>query len=95
MRVTDYTEISEILKLLGHPIRLCIICGILNKNNDGCNVSYIQSCMNLPQSTVSQHLAKLRSAKIIKGHREGLKIKYEVINKDAIKIVESLGLINR
>jgi ArsR family transcriptional regulator len=46
--------------------------------------------MHLPQSTVSQHISKLKSAGIIQGNRCGLEITYIVINEDAIKIIEAL-----
>jgi len=79
---------SELLKALGHPARLCIVKGLLE--NDGCNVSYMQNCIGLPQSTVSQHISKLRSAGIIEGDRCGLEITYKVINEDVIKIMNAL-----
>jgi uncharacterized membrane protein len=55
-----------------------------------CSVSYIQSCLGLPQSTISQHLAKLRSLGIIEGKRHGLEVHYSVVNEDARKVVQSL-----
>ena len=85
MTLNNFTELADILKALGHPARLCIVHGLLR--NEGCNVSYMQSCLNIPQSTVSQHLSKLKAAGIIEGTREGLEMKYRVINKEAIKIV--------
>lgn len=83
--LNDYGPFSETLKALGHPARLCIVHGLLT--NEGCNVSYMQSCLNIPQSTVSQHLAKLKAAGIIEGTREGLEMKYKVVNEDAIRIL--------
>jgi ArsR family transcriptional regulator len=44
----------------------------------------------MPQSTVSQHLAKLRNTGIIEGERDGVKINYSVINEDAQKVIEVL-----
>lgn len=70
------------LKALAHPVRLCIVKGLLQKEN--CNVTYIQECLNLPQSTVSQHLQKLRSMGIVEAERCGLEIKYHVAN-DKVK----------
>lgn len=93
MKIVDYESASELLKLLGHPARLCILIGILEKDNIGCNVTYMQSCLNIPQSTVSQHLAKLKAANIIKGERNGLEIQYHVINDDVIQILRSINLI--
>lgn len=73
-----YSETAEILKVIAHPIRLCIINGLLNKGS--CNVSYMQNCLGAPQSTISQHLQKLRMAGIIEGKRNGLEIYYQVCN---------------
>ncbi len=86
--INNYQEVAEILKVLGHPVRLCIVNGLLR--NKGCNVSFMQSCLKIPQSTVSQHLAKLKSAGIIVGERNGLEIKYKVVNQVTIDLVTSL-----
>lgn len=88
MNVDSYTEVAELLKVLGHPARLCIVKGLIT--NEGCNVSFMQNCLNIPQSTVSQHLSKLKAAGIIEGERSGLEIKYKVVNEDAIKIINAL-----
>lgn len=79
---------AEILKALAHPARLCIVKGLLDRGKS--NVTYMQQCMELPQSTISQHISKLRAAGIISGTRKGLEIQYEVVNEDAICIVNAL-----
>lgn len=86
--INKYYEAAEILKVLGHPTRLCIVNGLLK--NKGCNVSFMQSCLKIPQSTVSQHISKLKSAGIIVGERKGLEITYKVVNQMAIDLVTSL-----
>jgi DNA-binding transcriptional ArsR family regulator len=78
---------AEKLKAISHPHRLCIIRGLMNTS---CNVSKIQECMGLPQSTVSQHLSKLKSAGIIEGDRTGLEICYRVVDEDVKEIVRIL-----
>lgn len=83
-----YKETAELLKVLAHPVRLCIINGLLEKGE--CNVSYMQSCLNTPQSTISQHLQKLRSAGIVKDRRNGLEVYYQVCNQDVIDLVHLL-----
>lgn len=80
----SYEQISAMLKALAHPVRLCIVRGLINNQ---CNVSKMQECLNLPQSTVSQHLAKLKSAGIIEGERNGLEICYKVVNKQVRDLV--------
>ncbi len=82
-----YETIAEKLKTLAHPQRLCIVKGLIDKD---CNVTKIQECLGLPQSTVSQHIAKLRTAGIIKGKRDGLEICYSVVDKDVVELVNLL-----
>jgi len=82
-----FIQKSELLKALAHPTRLCIVKGLIEKES---NVTNIQECLNLPQSTISQHLFRLKAAGIIKGERNGLEISYQVINNDIRKIIKTL-----
>lgn len=88
----EYSEIAELLKVIAHPVRLCIINGLINKGK--CNVGYMQNCLDLPQSTISTHLSKLRAYGIIEGERNGLEISYRVKDERVIKIVNDL-IINK
>lgn len=88
MNTKNFEEISEILKALAHPVRLCIVSGLLDKGE--CNVNYMKDCLNLPQSTVSQHIQKLRSLGILEGERNGTEIKYRVVDETTIKIIEAI-----
>ncbi len=87
-RLEQVTQKADLLKAISHPVRLCIIRGLLNE--PGCNVNRIKGCLDMPQSTISQHLAKLKSAKIVYGKRNGLEVNYYVINEDAKRIVECI-----
>ena len=84
----QFEEVAEFLKVLAHPVRLCIVKGLLEKGC--CNVSNMQNCMEMPQSTISQHLQKLRSVGIIKGERNGLEIVYKIADSRVEKILEAL-----
>lgn len=90
--ITDQLGVIEekavILKALSHPIRLCIVKGLIQE--EGCNVSTMQDCLDIPQSTLSQHLIKLKDLGILRGVRDGLNINYYVINEDAKKIIKAL-----
>lgn len=88
MNYRELEEISEILKALAHPVRLCIAKGLLEKGE--CNVSHMQSCLDMPQSTVSQHIQKLKSVGIIDGNRNGLEIKYRIKDERIKKIVAAI-----
>ncbi|MDF2872596.1 MAG: HTH-type transcriptional regulator, ArsR family [Anaerocolumna sp.] len=86
--IDKYMEAAEILKVLAHPVRLCMVNGLLEKGE--CNVSFMQSCLKTPQSTVSQHLQKLKSAGIIEGRREGLEIYYRIKDERIGELVRIL-----
>lgn len=87
MDLKKYEKKAEKLKALAHPHRLCIVKGLID---GGCNVTKIQECLGLPQSTVSQHLAKLKAAGIIDGERNGLEICYSVVDEEIISIAKLL-----
>jgi DNA-binding transcriptional ArsR family regulator len=78
---------ADILKALGHPIRFCIVEGLLGGEQ---NVTTMVDCTGVPQPTVSQHLNILKAAGIIEGERDGNQIRYSVCNSEAKKIVEAL-----
>ena len=84
----NFEKDSEVLKALGHPIRLKIVAGILG--SDGCNVNEIVSKLGIPQSTVSQHLAKLRHAGVLIPKKEGVKTCYGVGDKRILGLIKSL-----
>jgi len=88
MKKIDFEQPAEMLKALGHPVRLCIAKGLISKGR--CNVSYMEECLEVSQSAISQHLSKLRSAGIVKGYRNGNEVYYEVVSERAKKIVNSL-----
>lgn len=83
----EYNAKAEKLKALAHPHRLCIVKGLVDGS---CNVTKIQECLGLPQSTVSQHIARLKAAGIIAGKRSGLEICYSVVDEDAANLVKML-----
>jgi ArsR family transcriptional regulator len=78
---------AEILKVLGHPIRLKIVAGLMSQT---CNVKKIWECLELPQATVSQHLALLKNKRIIEGRRDGVEVFYHVVCEEARRIVGAL-----
>ena len=83
----DYDRESEILKVLGHPIRLKIVAGLMSES---CNVKKIWECLALPQATVSQHLALLKNKNIITGRREGVEVYYQVTSPEAVRIIGAI-----
>lgn len=79
---------SEMLKAIAHPMRLCILHNLMMHRE--CNVKTLTQKLARPQSTVSQHLSKLKSIGIIEGHRTGVEIQYRVIDDDVKTIIRLL-----
>ena len=84
----DYEKISDILKIMAHPVRLKILEGLLS---DECNVGGIVEKLKLPQSTVSQHLSLLRSRGIIAPRKEGVRTCYKVVSQKVKGVIEIFG----
>jgi ArsR family transcriptional regulator len=83
----DCDREAEILKVLGHPVRLKIVAGLLSQS---CNVKKIWECLGLPQATVSQHLALLKNKGVIEGRRDGVEVFYHVVSPEARQIIAAL-----
>ncbi len=83
-----FNEKADLLKLIAHPIRLCILKGLVENGEN--NVSFMQSCLDVPQSTVSQHLAKLRTAGIIEDNRRGNEVYYKIKDDEVVNIIKLL-----
>jgi DNA-binding transcriptional ArsR family regulator len=83
----EHKKKAEILKALGHPIRYCIVEGLLS---GGQNVATLTDCLGVPQPTVSQHLRILKTAGILEGRRTGNEVHYSVCHPEAKKIVMAL-----
>lgn len=84
----DYEKASEFIKVLGHPVRLRMVEGLLRQKE--CNVDKMMKALDLPQSTVSQHLALLKSRGIVQMRKEGVKTCYRVVDARAAEIIEIL-----
>lgn len=90
--VNEYEEYAEILKVIGHPIRLIILSGLMERKS--C-VKDIWDCLGLPQATVSQHLAVLKNKKIIKSKKIGVKREYSIEHHFVKSILEILKKENK
>ncbi len=68
-------RVAEVLKVLGHPVRLQIVQTLLTR--ESC-VKNLWSCLELSQATVSQHLSVLKGKGIVDSSREGVSMRYWV-----------------
>jgi len=87
VKTRNFDREAEILKVLGHPVRLKIVAGLMSQS---CNVKKIWECLDLPQATVSQHLALLKNKGIIVGRRDGVEVYYQVVSGQAQAVVNAM-----
>lgn len=66
---------AEVLKALAHPVRLQILQELCVCKT---NVTALYTRIGVPQSTISRHLAVLKSAGVVSGERHGLEIDYSL-----------------
>jgi ArsR family transcriptional regulator len=83
-----YRVPAEMLKAMAHPLRLCILMGLLEQGET--NVSSIRQSMRAPQSTVSQQLGILRRAGLVADVRRGKRVAYRIADPKVRRIIELL-----
>src|SRR5690606_19747310 len=83
-------EIAEILALLGNGKRLAIICHIAGTE---LSVGAIAGKVELSQSALSQHLAKLRNSGLVSTRRDRQMIYYSLADGMVASILEALDNI--
>jgi ArsR family transcriptional regulator, arsenate/arsenite/antimonite-responsive transcriptional repressor len=83
----DREEIVYFLKALAHPSRLQII---ENLDKNGCNVNKLAEDLNIPQSTISQHLGILKKINIVSAKKDGYNTCYKVKDKRVYRILKIL-----
>jgi len=80
---------AEVIRTLGHADRLKIV-EVLEQGE--ATVSHIQETLDLPQATVSQHLARMRGCGIVRRRRDGVNVYYRI---DEPKVYNILNCIRR
>ena len=72
---------------MGNEVRLLILCSILDAK---LTVSELNELIDVSQSSLSQHLAKLREDGLVQTERDGLNIYYSVARPVVVDILKVL-----
>ena len=83
----EFQSAVEMLKLLGDETRLRIIWALLHSEH---SVSELAELVGAQPAGVSQHLAKLRLARLVRTRREGNRIYYVVDDVHVRRLVEEV-----
>src|SRR3954464_12058636 len=85
-------ESVELLKAVADPVRLRLLN--LLAAGEVC-VCHLHEALELPQPTVSRHLAYLRKRGVVVGRKDGLWVHYRLAKPSSAlhrKLIESVGL---
>jgi DNA-binding transcriptional ArsR family regulator len=83
----QFSDAAGILKAMAHPLRLEILCGV---RRTPCTQTYMADILNVPQSTIAQHLRVLRAIGLIKSERSGLEVRFSLADDRTIQILQIL-----
>ena len=89
---SEQSKLTTVLRAMSNAKRM----RILNKLSDGRerSVSELEGVIaSLSQSALSQHLARLRRANIVRTRRESQTIYYSVDDSDVLRILRLIGHI--
>ncbi|MBE3638588.1 winged helix-turn-helix transcriptional regulator [Mangrovicoccus sp. HB182678] len=75
---------SSYLKALSHPGRLMIMCYLIEGEK---TVTDLELLLGARQSSVSQHLARLRADKLVRTRRDGKAIHYSLADERAKRVI--------
>lgn len=87
MKEENIERASKVLKAMGHPLRLKILCII---GDEELPVMDIVSKVGTTQSNISQHIDILREKDIIVSRREGSKILCKVKDLQILSLLKSM-----
>lgn len=80
-------EATNLLKALANANRLMICCCL---GDNELSVSELNQLVPLSQSALSQHLARMREANLVKTRRESQTIYYSITDEAVLKVISAL-----
>ncbi len=79
------SQASELMKTLGHKDRLMVLCHLSSGEK---SVSQLAGLLDIPQSPLSQHLARMRKEELVSTRREAQTIYYSIASPQATRMVQ-------
>ncbi|WP_068084629.1 ArsR/SmtB family transcription factor [Polycladidibacter stylochi] len=80
-------EAAKLLSSMAHPKRLMVLCKLLQGE---CAVGDLAQSVNLSQSALSQHLAKMRANNLVNTRREAQTIYYSLASSEIEAVLNTL-----
>jgi len=77
--------IADIMKAMGHPIRLRLVEALVNKEM---SVSELNKLVPIDQSTLSRHLAQLKRSGLVLERRHGQFVRHRLANPCVVRLLK-------
>lgn len=78
---------SELMKTLGHKDRLMVLCHLTSGEK---SVGELARLLEIPQSPLSQHLARMRKENLVNTRREAQTIYYRIASPEAAAFIDTM-----
>lgn len=79
---------AQLCQALGHSVRLRIVHAL--KEGSMCVNALVAILKDIPQPTISRHLAVLRSAGVLSTERQGMEVIYQIANPKIVGVCEMM-----
>lgn len=80
-------DVSDLLKLLGHPDRLMVLCQLKFGEQ---SVGELSNNLGIKQSPLSQHLARMRHEGVVKARRDAQTMFYSIADPKVAQVITVL-----
>jgi DNA-binding transcriptional ArsR family regulator len=81
------TDVSDLLKLLGHPDRLMVLCQLKFGEQ---SVGELSRNLGIKQSPLSQHLARMRHEGVVTSRRDAQTMYYSITDEKIARVIAVL-----
>ena len=80
-------SVSHTLKSLSHPVRLKVLCSVLDEEK---TVNELTEFCEIPQSAMSQFLLRMKSEGILLSRKEGTFVYYSLADQKLKKLLKAI-----
>ena len=80
-------DVSDLLKLLGHPDRLMVLCQLKLGEQ---SVGELSKNLGIKQSPLSQHLARMRHEGVVTARRDAQTMFYSIADPKVAQVITVL-----
>jgi len=80
-------DVSQVLKSLSHPVRLKILCQVIDGEK---SVNDLTEFCDISQSAMSQFLNRMKIEGIVSSRRDGTKMYYGIADAKLVRLLRSV-----